>query len=154
MKRIIAIIATISVMFSAFVMPTAQVSAKGYSQNDLRLLSSLIYSEAGGESYAGQLAVGIVVMNRKKSASFPNTLSGVIYQSGQFSPTYNGSLNRSLSLYDQGRLSQSSINAAKKALSGQKTITLNGKKIDFSNYHFFSGYVSGARITIGGHQFK
>ena len=71
---------------------------------DLRLMSSIINCEAGIEPYQGKLAVGIVVMNRIKSKSFPNTLRGVIYQRGQFSPVRNGSLNRRLSEYDSGRI--------------------------------------------------
>ena len=49
-------------------------------------MSSIIYSEAGDQSYAGKKAVGIVIANRVSSRSYPNTLSGVIYQPGQFSP--------------------------------------------------------------------
>ena len=47
-------------------------------------MSSIIYSEAGDQSYAGKKAVGIVIANRVSSRSYPNTLSGVIYQPGQF----------------------------------------------------------------------
>lgn len=60
---------------------------------DHRLLSRLVYAEARGESYKGQVAVAAVVLNRVKSASFPNTISGVIYQNGAFSCVSNGSIN-------------------------------------------------------------
>ena len=60
---------------------------------DHRLLSKLVYAEARGESYKGQVAVAAVVLNRVSSASFPNTISGVIYQSGAFSCVSNGSIN-------------------------------------------------------------
>ena len=60
---------------------------------DHRLLSKLVYAEARGESYKGQVAVAAVVLNRVASASFPNTISGVIYQSGAFSYVSNGSIN-------------------------------------------------------------
>ena len=60
---------------------------------DHRLLSRLVYAEARGESYKGQVAVAAVVLNRVASASFPNTISGVIYQSGAFSCVSNGSIN-------------------------------------------------------------
>ncbi|MBR1821329.1 MAG: spore cortex-lytic enzyme [Clostridia bacterium] len=60
---------------------------------DHRLLSKLVYAEARGESYKGQVAVAAVVLNRVKSSSFPNTISGVIYQSGAFSCVSNGSIN-------------------------------------------------------------
>ncbi|MBQ6441905.1 MAG: cell wall hydrolase [Lachnospiraceae bacterium] len=62
------------------------------SLSDQELLSALIYCEAGGEPYDGQVAVGCVVMNRVRSSAFPNTVSGVIYQSGQFSPVASGRL--------------------------------------------------------------
>ena len=60
---------------------------------DHRLLSRLVYAEARGESYKGQVAVAAVVLNRVASASFPNTISGVIYQTGAFSCVSNGSIN-------------------------------------------------------------
>lgn len=59
---------------------------------DQALLAALIYCEAGGESYEGQLAVGSVVMNRVRSQAYPNSVSGVIYQGGQFSPVASGRL--------------------------------------------------------------
>ena len=62
---------------------------------DHRLLAKLVYAEARGESYKGQVAVAAVGLNRGKSASFPNTISGVIYQSGAFSCVSNGSSNKS-----------------------------------------------------------
>ena len=54
------------------------------NSNDVNLLSRLIYGEARGEPYTGQVAVGAVVLNRVKNSSFPNTIAGVIYQSGAF----------------------------------------------------------------------
>jgi len=60
---------------------------------DHRLLSRLVYAEARGESYKGQVAVAAVVLNRVASASFPNTISGVIFQSGAFSCVSNGAIN-------------------------------------------------------------
>ena len=56
-----------------------------YSSNDVTLLAKLIAAEARGESYTGQVAVGAVVLNRVKHSSFPDTVSGVIYQKGAFS---------------------------------------------------------------------
>ncbi|MBE7083492.1 MAG: spore cortex-lytic enzyme [Clostridiales bacterium] len=64
-----------------------------YSDSDVMLLARLIYGEARGESYVGQVAVGAVVMNRIKSASFPNTMSGVIYQSYAFTAVADGQIN-------------------------------------------------------------
>ena len=60
---------------------------------DHRLLSRLVYAEARGESYKGQVAVAAVVLNRVDSASFPNTISGVIFQAGAFSCVSNGAIN-------------------------------------------------------------
>ena len=64
-----------------------------YSNADIELLARLIYGEARGESYVGQVAVGAVVMNRIKSASFPNTMSGVIYQKYAFTAVDDGQIN-------------------------------------------------------------
>ena len=58
--------------------------------NDVAMLAALIECEAGGESYTGMVAVGAVVVNRVNSGSFPNSISGVIYQSGQFTPVATG----------------------------------------------------------------
>ena len=60
-------------------------SSGSYSSNDIYLLAKVIGAEARGESYTGQVAVGAVVLNRVKHSSFPDTISGVIYQSGAFS---------------------------------------------------------------------
>ncbi len=64
-----------------------------YSNADILLLARLIYGEARGESYVGQVAVGAVVLNRIKSASFPNTMSGVIYQKYAFTAVDDGQIN-------------------------------------------------------------
>lgn len=64
-----------------------------YSDADVLLLARLIYGEARGESYVGQVAVGAVVLNRIKSASFPNTMSGVIYQKYAFTAVDDGQIN-------------------------------------------------------------
>ena len=61
--------------------------------SDHRLLSKLVYAEARGEPYKGQVAVAAVVLNRVKSSSFPNTISGVIYQKGAFSCVTDGQIN-------------------------------------------------------------
>ena len=63
------------------------------NQNDINLLSKVIYSEARGEPYKGQVAVGAVVLNRVASSSFPNTLAGVVYQSGAFDAVSDGQIN-------------------------------------------------------------
>ncbi len=60
---------------------------------DINLLSKLVYAESRGEPYAGQVAVASVVLNRVKNSSFPNTIAGVIYQSGAFSVVNDGQIN-------------------------------------------------------------
>lgn len=142
---------------------TAKKTTKGaakarYSSADLKLMSSIIYCEAGSESYAGKLAVGIVVKNRVESRKFPNTLRGVIYQKYQFGPVRNGSLNKALSRYTKGKFTSSyqkaSIRAAREALNGVKKVSHRGKTLNFKKYLYFSGRVSNAKVTIGNHQFK
>lgn len=129
-----------------------------YTKAELRLLSCLIYCESGNQPYAGKLAVGIVVMNRKQSSQFPNSISKVIYQKSQFGPARNGSLSKALAKYDNGSFNSSNakdcIKAAKAALGGTKTVTYKGKEINLKGFLYFSGKVSGAKLTIGGHQFK
>ena len=68
-------------------------NASSYSDSDVALLARLIYGEARGESYVGQVAVGAVVMNRIRSSSFPNTISGVIYQKYAFTAVSDGQIN-------------------------------------------------------------
>ena len=68
-------------------------SSVATNSNDLNLLARVIYGEARGEPYTGQVAVGAVVLNRVKSSSFPNTIAGVIYQSGAFDVVSDGQIN-------------------------------------------------------------
>ena len=63
--------------------------------SNVNLLARLIHGESRGEPYTGQVAVGAVVMNRVKSSNFPNTISGVIYQSGAFDAVGDGQINMS-----------------------------------------------------------
>lgn len=81
-----------------------------YTNSDINLLARLIYGEARGESYTGQVAVGAVVLNRVKSAAFPNTISGVIYQSYAFTAVADGQINL--------KPNATAIAAAKDAMNG------------------------------------
>lgn len=63
------------------------------NSSDVNLLARAIYGEARGEPYVGQVAVGAVILNRVKSSKFPNTISGVIYQSGAFDAVSDGQIN-------------------------------------------------------------
>ena len=78
---------------SALGMGSGSGSTSSYSDSDINLLARLIYGEARGESYVGQVAVGAVVMNRIKSSSFPNTMAGVIYQRYAFTAVDDGQIN-------------------------------------------------------------
>ena len=69
--------------------------SSGSNSSDINLLSHLIYGEARGEPYTGQVAVGAVILNRVKSSSFPNTIAGVIYQRGAFDAVSDGQINMS-----------------------------------------------------------
>lgn len=77
---------------------------------DEKLLARVVYGEARGESYKGKVAVAAVVLNRVRSSSFPNTISGVIYQKGAFSCVDNGSINLTPD--------SEAIRAAREALNG------------------------------------
>ncbi len=68
-------------------------SSSSTNSSDLNLLSRLVYGEARGEPYTGQVAVAAVVLNRVRSSSFPNTIAGVIYQSGAFDVVSDGQIN-------------------------------------------------------------
>lgn len=68
-------------------------SVSGYSSSDVYLLAKLVYSEARGEPYSGQVAVAAVVLNRVKNSAFPNTISGVIYQPYAFTAVSDGQIN-------------------------------------------------------------
>lgn len=97
------------------------------NQEEENLLAALIYCEAGGEPYEGQVAVGAVVLNRVRSESFPNSIEEVIYQSGQFGPAVTGKLGRVLA---GGKTTDSCRQAAREALEGSNPI---GDALYFGN---------------------
>lgn len=68
-------------------------SSSSNNSSDLNLLSRLIYGEARGEPYQGQVAVAAVVLNRVRNSSFPNTVAGVVYQKGAFDVVSDGQIN-------------------------------------------------------------
>lgn len=88
------------------------------SAEDLELLACIIQCEAEGEPYAGKLAVGSVVMNRVASSSFPNTIMGVIYQPGQFSPVASGRMAARVAAGANSECRQ----AAQEVLNGNITV--------------------------------
>lgn len=153
--------ATTKVKITAKAQAISKAEEPEYTESELRYMTSIIYCEARGESYAGKKAVGIVVMNRVKSKKFPNSVKKVIYQSGQFSPVSNGSLSKALKEYDKqkrkGKMKgamKSCMKAAKEALKGSTTVKVKGKKKQMKNYLFFSRYIPNAKYSLGAHQFK
>ena len=88
----------------------ASASGSAAYASDVELLARLIHGEARGEPYVGMVAVGAVVLNRVKSSKFPNTIAGVIYQSGAFDAVTDGQIN--LTPNEQSR------RAARDALNG------------------------------------
>jgi spore germination cell wall hydrolase CwlJ-like protein len=119
------------------------ISEVSFGDGDRYLLANLIYCEAGGESYTGQVAVGSVVMNRVLSSVFPDTITGVIYQSGQFSPVASGRLALALA---NGKATASCYQAADEVMSGTTNV---------GNCVYFRTPVDGItpKYTIGGHIF-
>lgn len=89
------------------------------SASDRELLAAIIYCEAGNQNHTGKVAVGNVVMNRVNSAKFPNSISSVVYQRGQFSPAGSGWLNRVLK---RGTVPADCYAAADEALAGSKPV--------------------------------
>lgn len=94
----------------------AAISGGGY---DKELLASIIFCEAGNQSFEGQVAVGAVIMNRIASSAYPNTIEGVIYQPGQFGPAGSGWLDQ---IRSTAGYTASAMQAAEAALAGQNPI--------------------------------
>lgn len=103
------------------------------------LLAALIYCEAGNQPYEGQLAVGAVVMNRVRSGAYPNTVPGVIYASGQFTPALNGKVARTV---ERG-VPASCLQAAQEAIAGATTV---GGATHFRRAGYRDGIVIGAHV--------
>ncbi|MBQ7925974.1 MAG: cell wall hydrolase [Lachnospiraceae bacterium] len=95
------------------------ISQIQFAEGDRYLLANLIYCEAGGEPYEGQLAVGAVVMNRVLSSRYPDTVVGVIYQKSQFSPAGSGRLAYALSV---NKATTKCYRAADEAMSGMTNV--------------------------------
>lgn len=118
------------------------ISEVSFAEGDLYLLANLIYCEAGGEAYEGQVAVGAVVMNRVMSSKFPDSVIGVIYQNRQFAPVASGRLDLALAV---NKATDSCYRAAEEAMAG---------KTNVGNCLFFRTPIPGLTgIQIGGHIF-
>ncbi len=120
-------------------------SVNGYSSSDVALLARLIYAEARGETYKGQVAVGAVVLNRVRSSSFPNTISGVIYQPYAFTCVQDGQINYTPN--------QTAYQAARDAMNGWDpsygSLYYYNPKVATSGWIFSRPTV----VTIGNHVF-
>lgn len=110
---------------------------------DLVLFAAILQCEAGGYNYDGILAVATVIMNRVESPAYPNTISGVVYQSGQFAPTWDGSLSRVL---QSGPVSLC-YQVAQEALGGARLASVSGC------YQFRSASTGMSGINVGGNVF-
>lgn len=108
---------------------------------DLQLLAALIWCEAGNQSYEGQLAVGAVVMNRVNHPAYPNTISGVIYAPGQFTPAMTGRVAKAL----QRGVPDSCTQAAMEAMSGVSNVG--------GVLHFNVKTIRSSDLIIGDHAF-
>ncbi len=125
--------------------PKTNVESTYYTDpvvDDQTLLSSIIYCEAGNQAYAGQVAVGMVIMNRVYSPLFPSTIKEVVYQKTQFAPARDGSLHRALT--NPLIVTESCRRAAAEVLSmyanytsGQTLYLDTGKKTVAFPYLFF-----------------
>lgn len=89
---------------------TGTVAASTYQESEVRILARLVSGEARGEPYVGQVAVAAVVLNRVKSPAFPNTISGVIFQTGAFDAVWDGQFDM--------EPTENSVRAARDALNG------------------------------------
>ena len=97
-KIIILIGLILFILFTIFIFSSEKrqnqvYAASGSSTSDLQLMARAINGEARGEPYEGQVAVGAVILNRVKDSKFPNTIAGVIYQSGAFTAVADGQIN-------------------------------------------------------------
>ncbi|MCR4763601.1 MAG: cell wall hydrolase [Lachnospiraceae bacterium] len=118
------------------------ISAITFAEGDRYLLASIIYCEAGAESYEGKLGVGSVVINRVRSGIYPDTVVGVIYQAHQFSPVSTGRLALALA---EGRATADCYRAADEVMKGYTNV---------GNCVYFRTPVPGLKgINIGGHVF-
>ena len=118
------------------------ISEIQFAEGDRYLLANLIYCEAGGEPYEGQVAVGAVVMNRVMSSRYPDTVVGVIYQKSQFSPAGSGRLELALA---QNKATKSCYKAADEAMAGVTNV---------GNCLYFRTPIPGLTgLNIGGHVF-
>lgn len=117
----------------------ANLGAVAVGTTDDVLLAALVQCEAGNQSYDGKLAVAAVVMNRVRSGAYPNTIGGVIYASGQFTPAGNGKVEQRLAM----GVDSSCLQAAQEAIAGKTNI---GTATHFRRAGNHEGYVLGDHV--------
>ena len=101
MKKLLIVFIILTFLFVIFIYSTDNSNETGISKaasgssnaSDIQLMARAINGEARGEPYEGQVAVGAVILNRVKDSRFPNTIAGVIYQSGAFTAVSDGQIN-------------------------------------------------------------
>lgn len=120
-------------------------SNSSYNSSDVYLLAKCIYAESRGEPYLGQVAVGAVVLNRVKSSSFPNSISGVIYQPYAFTAVIDGQINL--------EPNETAYSAARDAMNGWDPT--NGCLYYYNPATATSSWIWGrtVKLTIGKHRF-
>ena len=116
---------------------------KPSSNTELALFAAILECEAGSTNYDGLLAVATVIMNRKESPKYPNTITGVIYQKGQFSPTWSGKLDKVL----QRGAKPLCYTVAKDALNGKRHSAVK------NCYQFRASWTGHSGTVIGGNVF-
>lgn len=109
------------------------------TQQELLLLQKIVMAEAEGEPYEGKVAVANVVLNRLRSANYPDTIHDVIYQKHQFSPVANGRLARV-------KPSEETIRAVNDALKGKKEVS--------NDTYYFLSLKLATDLTVHRHQTK
>lgn len=97
-------------MTASYGVLAGQSGTNGFTSSDVYLLAKTIYAEGRGEPYTGQVAIGAVIMNRIRSADFPNTVSGVVYQKHAFTAVSDGQINLTPN--------ETAMNAARDAING------------------------------------
>lgn len=116
---------------------------KPSSNTELALFAAILECEAGSTNYDGLLAVATVIMNRKESPKYPNTITGVVYQKGQFSPTWSGKLDKVL----QRGAKPLCYTVAKDALNGKRHSAVK------NCYQFRASWTGHSGTVIGGNVF-
>jgi len=134
-----------AVLDASTILPASETPLIEYSEAELDLLARCIFAEAGGMDYAGQVAVGAVVVNRVQNSRFPDTITEVIYAPRQFECVTNGMINK--------QAPQSCYDAAIAALHGADNtygaLYFWAPDLVYSAYHESLNYI----CTVGGHIF-